>query len=252
MKELEKFGIVINKQNIEIPKIKDLYFDRSGEQKEYNSENAYRKLSFSKLSPIHGALTSLLSPFPAFYTASAVDFREKYLSTLNRIVKNTSRAAIGKTPLPEFFTSAYSEEKKIDHHSNNHVHLDESLHARVYINDKGYSVVDFLQQLSQIQGSKTFDYQPSTASLHTVLHFAVQLVANGAIVPQIVQLPNKEFAVRWLPALLSKEVKKLVDELEQILPPDIFTAEERKKQKPISKDLAVNLLSVFIDRKSVV
>jgi hypothetical protein len=41
-------------------------------------------------------------------------------------------------------------------------------------------------------------------------------------------------------------VKKLVDELEQILSPDIFTAEERKKQKPINKDLAVNLLSVFI------
>jgi hypothetical protein len=159
---------------------------------------------FSKLSSIQGALTSLLSPFPAFYTASAVDFREKSLSTLTRIVKNTAKAAIGKTLLPEFFTSAYSEEQKIDRHSLNHVHLDESLRARVYINDKVYSVVDFLQQLSQIQGSKTFDYQPSTASLHTVLHFAVQLVANGAIVPQIVQLPNKEFAVRWLPALLSK------------------------------------------------
>jgi uncharacterized Zn finger protein len=36
LKEIEKFGIVINKQNIEIPKIKDLYFDRSGEPKEYN------------------------------------------------------------------------------------------------------------------------------------------------------------------------------------------------------------------------
>jgi uncharacterized Zn finger protein len=246
LKELEKLGIVINKQNISIPKIKDLYFDRTGEQKEYNPENAYQKLSFSKLSPIHGALTALLSSYPAFYTASAVDFREKYLATLNRIVKNTSRAAIGKITLPEFFAGAYSEEQKIDRHSTNSVRLDESLHARVFINDKGYSVVEFLQQLSQIQTSKTYDYQPSTASLHTVLHFAVQLVANGAIVPQIVQLPNKEFAIRWLPAMLSKEVKKLVDELEQILPPDIFTAEERKKQKAISKDVSVNLLSLFI------
>ena len=143
LKELEKFGIVIDKQNIEIPKIKDLYFDRTGEPREYNPENAYRKLSLAKLSSIHGALTALLSSYPAFYTASVVDFREKYLATLNRIVKNTSRAAIGKITLPGFFSGAYSEEQKIDRHSTNSIRLDESLHARFFINDKGYSVVEF-------------------------------------------------------------------------------------------------------------
>lgn len=244
--ELEKRGIVIKKENIEIPKIKNLYFERVGEAKKYDPENAYRKLSFAKLSPIHEPLTALLTAYPAFYTGSAGDFREKYLGTLNRIVKNTRKAAIGKTTLPEFFAGAYSEEQHIGYHSNNTICLDESLKARVFINEREYSVVEYLQQLAQIQGSKTYDYQPSTASLHTVLHLAVQLVANGAIVPQIVQLPNKTYMVRWLPAMLSKEVKKLTDELEQILPPDIFTALEKNKQKAINKDVAVNLLSLFI------
>jgi SNF2 family DNA or RNA helicase/uncharacterized Zn finger protein len=246
LKELEKLGIVINKQAIEIPKIKNLYFEKKNALKEYNPESAYRKLNYAKLTPIHGPLTALLSPFPVFYTASAGDFREKYLGILNRIVKNTQRVAKGKIALPDFFKEVYSDEQSINPHSINSVSLDESFQAKVLINNKGYSVVEFFQQLAQIQSSKTLDYQPSTASLHTVLLMAIQLVANGAIVPQIVQLPNKEFTIRWLPAVLSKEVKILVDELEQILPPDIFTADENKKQKPVNKDVAFNLLSLFI------
>lgn len=246
LKELEKRGIVIKKENIEIPKIKNLYFEKETEVRKFDPENAYKKLSFVKLSPIHGPLTALLSPQPAFYTASAGDFREKYLSNLNRIVKNTQRAATGKIAIPEFFTGAYSEEQKINYHSVNTIWLDESLKAKVLVNDQEFNVAEFLQQLSQIQGSKTYDYQPSTASLHTALHLSLQLVANGAIVPQIVQLPDKTFAIRWLPALLSKEVKKLVEVLEQMLPPGIFTAMDQKKQKPVNRDVAVNLLSLFI------
>jgi SNF2 family DNA or RNA helicase/uncharacterized Zn finger protein len=244
--EMAKMGIYINKQNIEIPKIQDLCFSKEKAKIEYDSENAYRKLSFAKLEPIHGPLTSLLSPSPAFYTASGSDFRDKYLATLNRIVKNTHKAAQGKTSLPDFFENAYSEEQYLDYHSDNQVRLDESLKAKVAINDKEYSVSEFFQQLSQIQSSKTYDYQPSTAALHTVLHFAIQLVANGAIVPQIVRLPDKQYSIRWLPALLSKEIKKLVNELEQILPPDVFTGICRKKQKAVNNDVPLNLLSLFI------
>lgn len=244
--ELEKLGIFINKQHIEIPKIQDLFFGKKKMEKEYDPEQAYRKLSFAKLEPIHRPLTSLLSPNPAFYTASGSDFRDKYLSTLNRIVKNTQRAATGKIALPEFFAKAMFEEQKIGYHSTNQVRLDESLKAKVTINDKEYSVPEFLQQLSQIQSAKTYDYQPSTASLHTVLHLALQLTANGAIVPQIVQLPDKQYTVRWLPAMLSKEVKRLVDELELIIPPDVFTGIYRKKQKPVDNEAALNLVSLFI------
>ncbi len=244
--ELNKLGIVIKKENIDIPKLKGLYFEKGNIKKDYNPEDAYQKLSFSGLSPIHESLTALLTPFPPFYTSSATDFREKYRSHLNRVVKNTQKAAQGKISLPDFFEGAYTEDKQINYHSENQISLNESMRAKVSVNNQTYSIREFLQQLSQIQSSKTYDYQPSTASLHTVLHFAVQLVANGAIVPQIVQLPGKPFTIRWLPALLSKEVKKLVDELENMLPPDIFVWQETNRQRKITKDRAVNLLSLFI------
>ena len=245
--ELAKLGIVIKKENIEIPKLRNLYFEKGVSQlNKYNPESAYQKLSFAGLSPIHGPLTALLSANPAFYTASSSDFREKYQAALNRIVKTTQRAAIGKISLPDFFSAAYKDDIQISRHATHVVNLDESLHAKVLVNGQEYSVSGFLQQLAFIQSSRTYDYQPSTASLHTVLNFALQLVANGAIVPQIVQLPNKKYMVRWLPAMLSKEVKKLVEELEEILPPDIFVWLDNFKQKQINKDRAINLLSLFI------
>jgi uncharacterized Zn finger protein len=245
--ELAKLGLVIKKENLEIPKLKNLYQEKSDlPAKKYNSENAYKKLTFSQLTPIYGPLTALLSPNPAFYTASGSDFREKYQTALTRIVKNTQRAASGKISLPEFFSASYREEKLISRHASHEILLDESLQAKVLVNDREYQVRDFLQQLSEIQGSRTYDYQPSTASLHSALQLSLQLVANGAMVPQVVQLPDKKYMIRWLPALLSKEVRKLVEELDEILPPDIFVWMDNQKKKPVRKDKATHLLSLFI------
>ncbi len=246
LQELNKMGIVIHRENMEIPKIKNLFFDKNLQKRKFNPEDAYRKLSFSDLSPLHEPLTSLLTPYPPFYTASESDFREKYRTHLNRVVKNTQRAAKGKIPLPEFFSEVYREDQFIRHHSENTITLNDSLQAQVWVDTQNYSVPEFFQQLAQIQGSRTNDYQPSTAALHTTLSLALQLVAHGAIVPQIVQLPDKDFAIRWLPALLSPEVKKLVNELETILLPDILYLREGTKLKSINREPAVHLLSLFI------
>lgn len=244
--ELNKRGIFIKKQNIEIPAIKKLFFATEKDQKPYDPESAYQKLSMAALSPIHEPLTALLTASPAFYTTSATDFREKYRAHLNRVVKNTQKAATGKIALHEFYAAAYSEENQIEYRAEQIVSIDDNLRARVSVGDKSYAINEFLQQLAHIQHTKTYDYQPSTAALHTTLRLAVQLVANGAIVPQVVQLPEKEICIRWLPAMLSKTVKKLVTELETMLPPDIFIWQEPTRNRIINRDRALNLLSLFI------
>ncbi|MBN1118111.1 MAG: DEAD/DEAH box helicase [Bacteroidales bacterium] len=244
--EMAKAGIIINNTTTEVPRISTLLFEKAGKQDTFDTSKAYHKLNFSGLENLHEPLTSLLSPLPAFYTASASDFRDKYLAALKRVVKNTRGAASGKTPLPEFFSGAYSENNHINHHSQNQLSLNEALQAKVITDDKEYTISEFLQQLSQIPGSRTPDYQPATAALHSALHLALQLTANGAIVPQIVQMPGKEYTVRWLPALLSKKVQKLCDELDQMLPPDVITGIDRNKKKPVNKNRAVNLLSLLI------
>ncbi|MBK5202987.1 MAG: DEAD/DEAH box helicase [Prolixibacteraceae bacterium] len=246
LKELKQRGIVIQKKNIEIPKISQLYFKKDVKSDPYDPEQAYQKLSFTGLIPIHEALTELLKPYPPFYSLSTTDFRNKYFSHLNRIVKSMQNVAKGKVDLFSFFSDAYEKEESIGYHTENSIILDNDLQARVLVNEKKFSVRKFLQQLSCVKGTRTYDYQPSTASLHSVLHCAIQLIANGAIIPQIVQLPEKDFMIRWLPAMLSKEVKKIVNKLDDMLPPDIFMWQGPKRRRRINANRAENLLSLFL------
>lgn len=244
--ELEKFGVFVNKQTSEIPKITDLYFDTKNKKQEpYTIEHAYAKLSFTKLSPIHEPLAVLLSNFPAFYQGTG-NFKEKYILKIDKIVRNAQKVVQGKISLENLFLKASLNEQFINHKTQNKITIDEQYKASVFANEKAFSFLNFLKQLSQINSSKTKDYQPSTASLHTVLHFSIHLLANGAVVPQIVQLQNKEFTIRWLPAMISKEVRQLVEQLKNILPPTIFLWSETSKLKEINKDTAFNLVALFL------
>ncbi len=244
--ELNKLGIFVKKQSVDIPNITALYFeDNKKKQPKFNPENAYQKLSFSGLSPIHEPLCALLSDFPAFYHGSG-NFKEKYFIKISKSVSNAKKVVQGKISLENLFAKANLEQQNINHKALNKISINEAFETKVFVNETEFSFIDFLQQVSQINASKTLDYQPSTAALHTVLHSAIHLLANGAVVPQIIQLQNGDFTIRWLPAMLSKEVRSLVEKLETILPPDIFVWQQKTTLTSINKDPALNLLSVFI------
>lgn len=248
IEELKKRGLYVNKSIVEIPQLTDFYFDKEKTKKakvpEFDFHKAYQKLSFSTLSPIHEALFSLLTENPVFYNQST-NFKEKYKLNLSQTVRNTQRILQGKIDLAHVLHKAKEEEVKINTHSKNRVYIDENLNVKVRINEVFFSPLDFMLQLAAIPSSKTLDYQPSTAALHTLFHLALHLVANGAVVPQIVIQSNKQYAIRWLPAMISKDVRALVEKLKETLPPDIFWWQTAKTEKCIEKDVAINLLSVF-------
>jgi uncharacterized Zn finger protein len=248
IEEMNKRDIFVTKKNTEIPTLAGLYFDNQKKNRKtenYNPENAYKKLSFSSLFPIHQPLIALLSEYPVFYPGNS-NFKEKYISELNKRVTNAEKIIQGKKSLQAVINNAIEEEQKINTHSRNKIVIDENHQSNVLINDETFSFPEFLLQIVQIPTSKTADYQPSTASLHTVFHFALHLLANGAIIPQIIERPDKSYAIRWLPALISKQVRALVNHLTEMLPPDVFLWQQKQKLKEINKDPAVNLLSVFL------
>lgn len=248
--ELKKRGLFINTEPVEIPVLTDFFFEkgktRSKKVKiEFDPQNAYQKLSFSALSPIHESLFSLLTENPVFYNSNS-DFKEKYKKQIQRIVKNGQRILTGKVSFPNALKQAEKDLSSVNKHSVNRILIDENLEALVKINENDFSVRDFLLELSQIPSNKILDYQPSTASLHTLFHLALHLVSNGAIVPQIVIKPSKQYGIRWLPAFISKDVRALTEKMSEILPPDIFWWQTPKAEKIIEKDTTTNLLSVFI------
>ncbi|MFZ6023899.1 MAG: SNF2-related protein [Bacteroidota bacterium] len=252
--EMNKRGIFINRENAKIPGLADLYFDqptRKSKTQVYNPENAYTKLSYASLPSIHEPLAALLADFPAFYPGSG-NFKEKYIAELSRNVKNAQKILQGKISLQSLLNHTLQDEQKINTHSLNKITINENYCSKVFINNTVFSFPHFLAQIVQIPATKVSDYQPSTASLHTVLYFALHLLANGAVVPQIIQRPNKMYSFRWLPAMLSKEVRALMNQLQEILPPDIFLWQEKDMLREINKDMPINLLSVFLTELMVI
>lgn len=242
--ELKERGLIISQGNIEVPQLTDLYFQKAKQNKEFNSENAYKKVDLSGLTPLDDALVALLSDFPAFYPGKA-NFKNWYGTTLNRVSKTANRIIQGKTSL-EALLKLKEKNQAINTHSKERVILDERLLAKVLINDNHFSFTEFIQQILQIPSNRTSFYQPSTAALHTIFTASLHLLANGAIVPQIIKRPNGDFAIRWLPAMISKEVRQILEKLEEVLPPDVFFWEGDEKLEEINKDTLVNLFSVFL------
>ncbi len=247
--ELTQRGLFIHTNPVEIPQLVDFYFDKAEKKKqvlpEFDNLKAYQKLSFTTLTSIQEALYTLLADNPVFYNQTG-NFKEKYQIHLNQIIRNAQRIIKGKMDLAEVLNRAKNEAAQVNHYATNRVYIDEQLKAKVLVNDVSFSPLAFMLELSNIPVSKTLDYQPSTASLHSVFYLALHLVVNGAVVPQIVVLPNKNYAIRWLPALISKDVQMLLEKLSDMLPPDIFYWQTSKTEKRVEKDLAINLLSVFL------
>lgn len=248
LSELNKRGLNFNTEIIEIPKIENLYFNKNKkksktEKIEYNPKKAYTKLSFSKLSTIHESLFDLLESNPVFYNTSG-DFKEKYSSVLRKAIKTAQQFIQGKTNFTKLLH--IQETEKITVHAQNKVEIDEHFKASVWVNETDFSILDFMGTLNEITTTKLNHYQPSTVVLHSLFRLALHLISHGAIVPQILLNDHKEYAIRWLPALLSKEVRELCQQLEDILPPDIFWWKTSKTQKVIKQEVGNHLLSVFL------
>jgi uncharacterized Zn finger protein/superfamily II DNA or RNA helicase len=244
LKEFEKRGIHVSTQSISIPKISELYFSKKKTAREFDVNAAYRKLPFSKLENIHESLSKLLTDYPAFYQGQG-NFKDKYSNKLNGIVRSMQRIIQGKDNWSWYLTENETE-KKIDRRDEQRILIDENHKTKVLINTKEYNFLDLLKQLIQVPANRKKDYQPSTASLHSFLNLSINLVANGAIVPQIIQLQDKSYSIRWLPAMISEPVRNLVNQLDDMLPPNTFLWQENDKTKEINVDTGFNLLSLFI------
>ncbi|MFN0201547.1 MAG: SWIM zinc finger family protein [Bacteroidia bacterium] len=232
--ELDKMKIVIKKETIEIPNFSDLLFEKTAKKQNYDTEKAYQKLNFAKIPAIFAPLTALLAPSPAFYVGKS-DFKEKYIKQLSNALKPILKYTSGKANLAEIFPQSGKNEKLLDIRNQLKVNIDEQLKVSVEVDGQKQSFPQTLTQLAQIKPSRIYDYQPNTAALFSTFHLAIQLFAKGAMVPQIIQLPNKHYAIRWLPAILSKEVKALVMQLAEMVSPDLLTWTGNRQTTAINK-----------------
>ncbi|MDR1502678.1 MAG: DEAD/DEAH box helicase [Prevotella sp.] len=255
IKELEKEDIHVSVENTMVPLLSELLADKDKGDKKIttgrtsrtadNKEN--KRLNYSSLQSISDALVQLLTDNPVFYQNSG-SFKEKYATLLKRSERNALRVLKGKASLDNYPGGNVSCKRTagqdfiIGKHTNLEIIPDANNNIGILEDNKKtkYSFDQLIAALWQIPANLIHNYQPSVESLHTLLYLGMNLVATGAVIPRIVRLDNKMYQVRWLPAVISKQVDILVCQLQQALAGNSFSDRYAYKQH------TVNLLSPFL------
>lgn len=246
--ELNKRGIFIEEQKKNgIPSLSS--FLVSAKQNRLQAEEGLveQRVDFSQLRDIASPLVQLLPAMPPFYPGG--DFREVYAEQFIRLGKEAGRILKKKLDLNALFP-APAEKEDITHHTAIDITIDKEHRVTVHTTEVHLDSMERLvPALFRLDQGYLTDYQPSVEALHKVLYAAIHLTANGNIVPQIVQLGNKKYMIRWVPAMMDAQVRKLLEKLSATLPDNLLQLAGQGKNglklSPIQNQ-TTELLSLFI------
>jgi len=249
IEELNKRGIFIEtNKNAEILKLAILLKGVNKKSAlDFDAEQAYQRVDFSQLQPIAEPLIQILPDAPPFYNKG--NFKEQYTSIIQRITKGTSRI-IKKNLKFETLFPTLKEVTPLSHRSEIKIHVNPN--GSLGVVDERQETIrpeELILLLWQLNPDHLIDFQPSVAALHKTFFAAMHLLAKGAVVPQIVQLDDKRFFIRWLPAMIDSKVKALISKLKTIIPPNLLFVHQTIREKELLipvEDYQVNLLSLFL------
>jgi uncharacterized Zn finger protein/ERCC4-related helicase len=248
IEELKKRGIFIEDQRkTEIIQLVDLLKPNKKKEIDFDQEQAYQRVDFSQLQNIAEPLVQLLPDSPAFYHNG--NFKEKYAPQFLRNAKDANRILTKKLDFDAVFLNKATSQP-LNIRSTVNILTDANYICQVLgDNHNCKTISQLIPQLFQLNPDHLPDFQPSVAAIYKVMFAALHLVSNGGVVPQIIKLENKNFVVRWLPALIDSRIKILVEKMSQILPPDLLLfrkiVHEKEQLLPIENQ-TIELLSIFI------
>jgi len=248
IEELKKRGIFIaDQKKAEIIQYSDLLKGKAIKSENFDAEQTYQRIDFSQLQNIAEPLIQLLPDAPPFYPGG--NFKEKYAQQFSRIAKDSQRILTKKLVLEAVFLPKKNLHPLSVRSTFGILIDDNDVKQFSGENHNCKQTSELIPLLFQLNPDHLPDFQPSVVALHKAFYASLHLLSNGAAVPQIVQLSNKSFEVRWLPAMIDNRVKQLVDKLENILPPGLLSALQvvRKKEQvlPIVQQ-SMPLLSMFM------
>lgn len=225
---------------------------KRGKSYVYDTETAYEKLDFTKIQPLSTSLVQLLPNEPPFDQKG--NFRDKYQNQLSKVVKQVRRVFSKDLSMDVLFSNASL--KPFSNRTQFSLGLKEDMDwtiRHVIIGNKDsnptiYSQEELLMALSTLTPEAISNVQPSVAALHNALFFAFHLLANGAVIPQIVQLPGKDFKIRWLPAQMDVQVQTLLKQFDESLPPELLMAKPKGRKLDVAlQNQAEWLVSLFLN-----
>lgn len=253
--ELKKRNVVIEKEKVmDVPEFASL-LERRMPKEMGNDLFEFHRVDFSRLRDIAEPLANLLTPSPAF--CSHGDFLQTYKAEMVRMAKNARRILQGKVNLDMGLSGSSAGEIKRSDEVVLEIDGDMTVRQSYVLYGKKDDLYrhlpsddDFISALYQLPTDYLADYNTSVAAMHQALFCALHLIANGAIVPQIVELVGiSAYAIRWLPAMIDDEVAQMMRSLESIMPQTLMKARfpKRKLAVPL-KNHTEHVVSYLLER----
>ncbi len=243
--ELGRRGIKIEKQaKISIPTAADLLVAGSIKtEKEFTLDREkYAALDFTAIENLLEQLPRLLPPKPLFYERG--DFRELYIKGLKSAAKEVSRHFSRLEESAEAKRDSENKSKKsrrghfpttipavIKTRDSVKITLDKNLQITELRAGNCQNLDEIIQAVGEIEEKNLFDYHDSVIALRTIYFFTLNLLKNGAVLPQLVETGEKTFAIRWLPATINESVATIFKQLHSLMPPEILFFQDQGEKK---------------------
>lgn len=251
LEELKKRGIEALENAGEETKVASMNSLLHVEKKKKAEEEEtlpFKRLNFTHLTDRTEPLLLLLPDNPPFFPTG--NFKETYAGEVRRVPKNINRFFEGKL-LAEGVFPTQENVSDLQPDTEFNFTFDDKLQWTVSDGETSAFNTDTLPQaLLRINPDFLPDYAPSVIAAHQALFLALHLAAKGCVAPQIVQLPDKSYAVRWLPAYVDAAVKDLLEKLEEMMPMDLVNTlpSKGKRSKVIGEGRAEWLVSFFLGK----
>ncbi len=246
--ELEKRGYVQANSQIQIQTLHSIWTKQTIDQTEMPPLEPSKLQTVSlHLPDLLPQIGSLLTPKPVFYSKG--DFKEVLLKAVQKLQKEAKIALLElykyqEMPYEKLYPETVKDIKLLAKDNKLKVMI---WHEEKIVTWSPRAMLMLNRWLKSLAQDKIHLYQPDIQLLAFIRKLALLLVQHGAIIPQIYAQNKQAYAIRWLPALLVPEVRQIIENLAQIVPPDIFEFQDKSQIRILKSESHISeLLSVFI------
>ncbi|MEA3317772.1 MAG: hypothetical protein U9R54_07425, partial [Bacteroidota bacterium] len=254
--ELEKAKFPINNNEVNVPAIKDFFLDPVSTKsqvkeniktkKHKNSKN--KIFDFSNIPIMLDTIFSILDEKPIFYEKDFKPILKKSYKALARYYKRE----LQDKEQDEVKTSEYEKYEKAEIIFHNEIYYSDAIlysanNEKHFSKNKGF--VNLLKYINNIPAKYINRLSDSLQTLYYTYHFSLKLIENSAFIPQLLELADNSYIIRWIPASINKEVDKLISEIEKLVPTDMvqILSTSSTEYKILNKrEQIISLISMFL------
>jgi uncharacterized Zn finger protein/superfamily II DNA or RNA helicase len=117
-----------------------------------------------------------------------------------------------------------------------------------------FGIADLMGWLADLTDADWPDMSDSVRALYLTRQFTAALLRRGAVVPQLLRIgaDENQYRVRWVPATLNEQVRRLCEQMASQLPPGLLSVYWQKDiLSPVSDTENVLMLSSLLLRQPV-